>query len=331
MTAKTNLERDSISRQHCLEKVRRSSTLRHTPFTDTRLVATITAAGVKAVKTLNPLIGGLLIALLSIVGCSDVPYTGSMLTPEDVDRYITIGEDAACVVRGDASTCMTLIPETEDASQPVIHIHPRKLVYVFYHEGVQIIQAELMMDTTEIIAQVIALEEEAGSTQQSDAGDDSTQQSDAGDDSTQQSDAEAPFDESNSGEDNRGGGGGGGGGSGVIGGTGERNKVKVRGGSEASLISGLINLSIRTGSHESFSCPTGLQTRTVTAYTDSGFNEVRAHQHWSGCEDTAKNIFTIFLYNHPELTCDVRPNTHYLKVDGSRGSITLQITETCPW
>lgn len=31
------------------------------------------------------LIGGILIALLSIASCSETPYTGSMLTTEDVD------------------------------------------------------------------------------------------------------------------------------------------------------------------------------------------------------------------------------------------------------
>ena len=100
------------------------------------------------------LIGGILIGLLSIVGCSDMPYTGSMLTVEDVDRYITINEDSACLLSGDGSACITLVPEKEDDNKPIIHIHPKKIVYVFYREGVKIMQAEMVTDTTEIVEQV---------------------------------------------------------------------------------------------------------------------------------------------------------------------------------
>lgn len=77
-----------------------------------------------------------------------------MLTVEDVDRYLTIGEDSVCLVSGDESACITLLPETDDESRPVIHIHPSKLIYVFYREGVPIIQAEIVTDTPEIMAQV---------------------------------------------------------------------------------------------------------------------------------------------------------------------------------
>ncbi len=127
-------------------------------ITDTNLTEVITEVGFEAVTKTEPLslrlIGGILITLFSIVGCSDMPYTGSMLTAEDVDRYITIGEDSACLLSGHESACITLIPETEDDSRPVIHIHPRKLIYVFYHEGVKIMRAERVMDTTEMMTQV---------------------------------------------------------------------------------------------------------------------------------------------------------------------------------
>ena len=127
-------------------------------ITDTNLTEVITEVGFEAVTKTEPLslrlIGGILITLFSIASCSDMPYTGSMLTAEDVDKYITIGEDSACLLSGYESVCITLIPETEDDSRPVIHIHPRKLIYVFYYEGVQIMQAEMVTDTTEIMEQM---------------------------------------------------------------------------------------------------------------------------------------------------------------------------------
>ena len=176
--AKTKLEIDGMSCQHCvktvtdalttLEGVQRvkvnlrkgEAVVRYDAsyITDANLVAAITAVGFEAVTKTEPLalrlIGGILITLLSITGCSDMPYTGSMLTAEDVDRYITIVEDSACLLSGHESVCITLIPETQDESRPIIHIHPRKLIYVFYHEGVQIMQAEMVMDTTEIMQQI---------------------------------------------------------------------------------------------------------------------------------------------------------------------------------
>ena len=182
--AKVRLEVKGMSCQHCVKTVTDALTtldgVQHVKvnlrkgeavvrydasyITDANLAKVITEVGFEAVTKTEPLslslIGGILITLFSIIGCSDMPYTGSMLTAEDVDRYITIGEDSACLLSGHASACITLIPETEDDSRPVIHIHPRKLIYVFYYEGVQIMRAERVMDTTEIMEQVRGPEED---------------------------------------------------------------------------------------------------------------------------------------------------------------------------
>ena len=199
--AKTKLEIDGMSCQHCVKTVtealtslegvqrvkvnlRKGEAVVHfdaSRITDTNLAAAITEVGFEAVTKTEPLslrlIGGILITLLSITGCSDIPYIGSMLTTEDVDRYITIGEDSACLLNGHESVCITLIPETEDDSRPVIHIHPREIIYVFYYEGVQVMRAERVTDTTEIMEQVRGPGEDdqppdAGGTQQPDDGDD---------------------------------------------------------------------------------------------------------------------------------------------------------------
>ena len=58
----------------------------------------------------------------------------------------------------DSACLLTLVPErrggADSTNAPIIHIHPRRLVYVFYHEGKQIVHAERVMDTSEIVAAV---------------------------------------------------------------------------------------------------------------------------------------------------------------------------------
>ena len=104
-------------------------------------------------------IGSILIAFFSIVGCSDMPYTGSMMTTDtvDVNQYIVSpNEELVCLQNGHDSECLTLIPKNTEKvdsiiNGPIIHIHPERLVYVFYHEGEKIVQAEKVMDTTELV------------------------------------------------------------------------------------------------------------------------------------------------------------------------------------
>ena len=387
--AKVRLEVKGMSCQHCVKTVTDALTtldgVQHVKVNlrkgeavirfdasriiDTNLTEVITEVGFEAVTKTEPLslrlIGGILITLFSIVGCSDMPYTGSMLTAEDVDRYITIGEDSACLLSGHESACITLIPETEDDSRPVIHIHPRKLIYVFYYEGVQIMRAERVMDTTEIMEQVRGPREDDqppkgdvgtagdGGTQQHDdgtqqpsdgdtprsdgsgetAGNGGTQQPGGG---TQQPDIPPPPPPpppSNGSNNNNGGGGnnnnGGGNDGNGGGGNGGNTTIRVEGGSENPLGTGdLIDLRLRTGSHDAFECPVGLQPLTVTAYTDIEMSQMRAHQHWSACQVDTNNVITIFLYRHPALTCNVGPNIHYLEIQGV--TETIRITEFDP-
>ncbi len=87
---------------------------------------------------------GILSALFCITGCSDMPYTGSVLTVHEVDRYL-VSTDGNVVCFQDAldSTCLKLTPETGNGAinGPAIHIYPEKRVYVFYHEGKPILRA----------------------------------------------------------------------------------------------------------------------------------------------------------------------------------------------
>ncbi|RKU31234.1 hypothetical protein C6499_04895, partial [Candidatus Poribacteria bacterium] len=107
----------------------------------------------KKIQTISLIfISGILMTLLGIVGCSDMPYTGSMLTADDVDQYlVSIDGETFCLQNEHDSACLTLTPRKQRTDVPVIHIHPRKLIYIFYHEGKEIVRAERVMDTTEIV------------------------------------------------------------------------------------------------------------------------------------------------------------------------------------
>lgn len=86
-----------------------------------------------------------------------MPYTGSMMATDDmVDQYmVSPNEELVCLQNGTDSACLTLIPKeskkADSINGPIIHIHPEKLVYMFYHEGKEIVRAEKIMDTTEIV------------------------------------------------------------------------------------------------------------------------------------------------------------------------------------
>ncbi|MDE0634712.1 MAG: hypothetical protein OXI43_02495 [Candidatus Poribacteria bacterium] len=104
--------------------------------------------------------GGILIMLFGINGCSDMPYTGSMLQPGDVDKYLFLpGDGRICLTNGFETACLTLVPKRRDGTIPIIHIYPSSIKYIFYYEGVPILEAERLMDTTEIVEQIKDAEE----------------------------------------------------------------------------------------------------------------------------------------------------------------------------
>lgn len=107
------------------------------------------------------LIGGILIILLSISGCADVPYTGPILKVRDVEKFLNSrGENAACIDDGFDSVCIKLVSDGSedrpgDSDAPVIHVHPTSVSYLFYYEDEPILLAERVMDTTEIVQELI--------------------------------------------------------------------------------------------------------------------------------------------------------------------------------
>ena len=107
-------------------------------------------------------ISSILIILFSIAGCSDPShtgsigsYTGSMLTPADVDDYLISNRGGIYCIHNDTdSSCIDLIPLVKggvDTNGPIIHIYPEKTLYLFYHEGTPIVRAERIGDTTDFV------------------------------------------------------------------------------------------------------------------------------------------------------------------------------------
>ena len=102
------------------------------------------------------LIGAFLAVLLGIISCSENPYTGSMMQPGDLDKYLSHpGGGKVCLSNGSDSVCVTLYPKRGDQFLPIIHIHPSSTTYVFYYKGKVIVQAERVSDNTDLIDEII--------------------------------------------------------------------------------------------------------------------------------------------------------------------------------
>ena len=113
-------------------------------------------AGFGIPRNVQPLvfIVGVLIILFSIAGCSDMPYTSSVLTLHEVDRYLVSTDgNVVCFQDGLDSTCIRLgsqIGNSIDTTNgPDIHIYPEKRLYLFYHEGKPILGARRVGDTSQ--------------------------------------------------------------------------------------------------------------------------------------------------------------------------------------
>ncbi len=96
------------------------------------------------------------IFLLCIIGCSDVPYTGPVLTVDSVDRYLnSTGEDTICLQDGFDSICLKVVQDDSQDAPPIVNIHPASVVFIFYYEDRPILRAEKVMDTTELIQELV--------------------------------------------------------------------------------------------------------------------------------------------------------------------------------
>ncbi len=107
------------------------------------------------------LIGSILIMLLNITGCSDIPYTGQVITVGHVDQYLdSIEQDTVCLQDGFDAVCVKLMLDEvvvvpEVTSTPIVHVHPASLGYLFHYEGKPILRAKRGMDTSELLQDLI--------------------------------------------------------------------------------------------------------------------------------------------------------------------------------
>ncbi|MCY4552923.1 MAG: hypothetical protein OXC79_04540 [Candidatus Poribacteria bacterium] len=108
------------------------------------------------------IIGGLLIILISITGCSDVPYTGPTLTVGHVDQYLNaIEQDTVCLQDGFDTVCVKLLLDKTEVAPtdidyvPTVHVHPTNIAYVFNYQGRTILEAKRLMDTSQIVQELV--------------------------------------------------------------------------------------------------------------------------------------------------------------------------------
>ena len=123
------------------------------------VINTIREVGIEVMYKLKNKFLQLLAVLfvIGIVGCSDVPFSGPMLSIDNVDRFLdTTNEDTVCLQDGFDTICLRVkeTQEDETASIPVIDIYPESIIYHFYYDNKLILQAERTMDTAELVQQL---------------------------------------------------------------------------------------------------------------------------------------------------------------------------------
>lgn len=93
-----------------------------------------------------------IILLTSVIGCSDIPYTGPILSVDNVDRYLdTIGHDTVCLQDGFDTICLKIVglEDQETLVPAILEFHPESVEYKFFYKNIRILEASMAMDTTE--------------------------------------------------------------------------------------------------------------------------------------------------------------------------------------
>ena len=99
--------------------------------------------------------------LMSVIGCSDIPYTGPILSVDNVDSYLnTIKQDTICLQDGFDTVCVKLYPEnievdlTDVGFTPTVHVHPTNVAFVFEYQGEPILRAKRTMNTEALVREL---------------------------------------------------------------------------------------------------------------------------------------------------------------------------------
>ena len=112
------------------------------------------------INDITLLISCLLIILISIAGCTDVPYSGPVLTSGDLNQYLsTTGQDTVCLQDGFDAVCVKLLLDKIETAPtdyvPTVHVHSTNIVYVFNYQGRTILEAKRLMDTSQIVQELV--------------------------------------------------------------------------------------------------------------------------------------------------------------------------------
>ena len=145
---KINLKVSNISSQHCGKA-------------QTRALPTLQDLLRKTYLPIS-LISSILIMLISITGCTDVPYSGPVVTSGDLDQYLnTIDQDTVCLQDGFDAVCVKLLLDRTEIDPtnidyvPTVHVYSTNIVYVFNYEGRTILEAKRLMDTSQIVQELV--------------------------------------------------------------------------------------------------------------------------------------------------------------------------------
>ena len=102
------------------------------------------------------------ILLVGVIGCTEVPYTGPIITVEYVDNFLDrTGEDVVCLHDGFDTVCVKLVESDEDDRNDltILDIYPEDFTYLFYYNEKLILQAERTIDTTDLVQELISSDE----------------------------------------------------------------------------------------------------------------------------------------------------------------------------
>ncbi|MCY3742599.1 MAG: hypothetical protein OXH00_16410 [Candidatus Poribacteria bacterium] len=114
------------------------------------------------INNITFLISCLLIVFISVAGCTDVPYSGPVVTSGDLDQYLnTIEQDTVCLEDGFDAICVKLLLDKTEIDPtnidytPTVHVHPTNIAYVFNYQGRTVLEAKRLMDTSQIVQELV--------------------------------------------------------------------------------------------------------------------------------------------------------------------------------
>ncbi len=98
------------------------------------------------------------ILIVGVIGCTDVPYTGPIITVEYVDNFLDkTGEDVVCLHDGFDTVCVKRVEsnQADSSDLAILNIYPEDLTYLFYYNEKLILEAKRTLDTSDLVQELI--------------------------------------------------------------------------------------------------------------------------------------------------------------------------------